>query len=375
MELNKSVRKYILELYVQKNLISPLNEQVPAASRAVFTGLNTAYKTRINDKLGKLLTRRGKDVDGFIVGKSNKGTPVQINVNNGKEFFNNFIAGTLTDRDAELVFKEIFKSLDEDSVIEPMADYIIKNNIKFVSRYKNKPRESISAELQPIYGKKQAEVLAKKIHSRPLGRNILKILDEAWGQAWQTPSLIKVISKLRGSVNGEKSWKLFTRWLLTGTTRPLVKDANVIYRNFINNGASTEQAIMFTRLLISLPMEVLQRWLILNGTVTFLKIVKEYATDVYIKKTGKKGMDQSTWDLAVSEVKKNWPDYPWSWVWPAGAIANSMWIIIDGIVRDTPAGEIIDNIMKGSLPVQRELQQIENQVDDYTFDPIKGKIE
>jgi len=377
MKIDESVRKYILELYVEKNLISPLNEQVPAASRAVFTRLNTVYQKRINDKLGVLLTQRGKDVDGFTVGKTNKGTPVSIDINTGKEFFNNFIAGTLTDRDAKLVFKEIFKSVDDEATIEAMAEYLVKNNLQFVSKYKNKPIEQISNELKDVFGEKQARVLAKKIHSRPFDelslkkpiksvKTIGKIMSEASGQAWGSPKFYKIILNLRGSVNGEKSWKLLLRWLFTGTTRPLAKEIGAIRKSYLDNGISPEQSAMFIRLLISVPMEVLQRWVILNGAVTIAKIISEYIYDVkYNKGERLIRLTQEDSDLIVKDITNNWPNYKLQWVWPVETVIRKIILIALSIVRRYEPMQAYRYIINQELPEQRELRELENTY----FDP------
>jgi hypothetical protein len=376
MKLEQLIKKHIKEMYEIKKSNIYLSEQIPSAAlRQVISGVGQLSKTRITQKLQNLLSRRGNGIDGFIEGVTNQGSPFTRQITTGQDFFNSFLLGKVTDRDAEVIFKEIFKSVDEESVISDMADFIVKNNKDFVNRYRMKPKEQIVTELTPIYGKKQAEILSKKLYSRgiaPSVRSIAQLLGEAWGRAWQTPGLLKVIAKLRGRVNGEKSWKLFLRWVITGTTRNLSKDAGEIFRSLIRNGVSTEQAMIFTRLITSLGMEALQRWIILNGSVTVAKIIAQYTIDNY-KNTGERERrsDDEFYDLALRDLKNNWPNYDYGWVWPAGTVWDIMIKTAEGIVRRYEPMQLVDYVTKGKLPEQVELERLDDQVES-TFNPLEN---
>jgi len=367
MKLEQLIKKHIKEMYEIKKSNNFLSEAIPpTALRNVIKSVGQLSKTRITDKLDNLLTMRGRGVDGFIEGVTNQGTPFTRRITSGQDFFDNFILGKVTERDAEVIFKEIFKAVDEPAVISDMADYIIKNNKNFVDTYKSKPKEEIITLLTPKYGEQQAETLAKKLYSGriPSGvRGIAELLGEAWGRAWQTPGMLKVIAKLRGKVNGEKSWKLFTRWILTGTTRNLSKDGGEIFRSFIKNGVSTDQAMILTRLITSLGMEVLQRWVILNGSVMIAKIVAQYTIDNY-KNTGEKEKrsKEEFYKLALRDIEENWPNYEWGWVWPAGTVYDIMIRTWEGIARRYEPMELVDYVTKGKLPEQQELNQIDQEV-------------
>jgi hypothetical protein len=376
MKIEQLIKKHIKEMYEIKKSNNYLSESIPpAALRNVINSVSQLSKTRITQKLQNLLSRRGADVDGFIEGVTNNGTPFTRQISNGQDFFNNFILGKVTERDAEVIFKEIFKSVDEESVISDMADFIIKNNTDFVNRHKMKPKEQIISELTPVYGKKQSEILAKKIYSRsitPTVRNIAQLFGEAWGRAWVTPGLIKVIAKLRGRVNGENSWKLLVRWVVTGTTRNLSKDVKELFRSLRQNGVSTEQAMILTRLITSLGMEVFQRWIILNGSVMILKIIAQYTIDNY-KNTGEreKRSDDEFYDLVMRDIENNWPNYEFAWVWPAGTVKDIVFKTVEGIVRRYKPMQLVDYVTKGKLPEQQELQRLDGQVES-TFNPLEG---
>jgi len=376
MKIEELIKKHIKEMYEIKKSNNYLSEQIPpAALRQVISGVGQLSKTRITQRLQNLLSRRGNDVDGFIEGVTSQGNPFTRQITNGQDFLNSFISGKVTDKDAEVIFKEIFKSLDEEAVISDMADYIVKNNTDIINRYNKKSKEQIIFDLTPLYGKKQAEILAKKIYSKsikPTVRGIAELLGEAWGRAWQTPGMLKVITKLRGSTNGEKSWKLFLRWIITGTTRNLSKNVRELYRSLIQNGASTEQAMILTRLAASLGMEVLQRWIILNGTVTVLKIIAQYTIDNY-KNTGEreKRSDDEFYDLVIRDIKNNWPNYDFAWVWPAGTVYDIIMKIVEGIVRRYEPMQLVDYVTKGKLPEQVELERLDDQVES-TFNPLEN---
>jgi hypothetical protein len=364
MKLEQRIRKHIKEMYEIKKSNIYLSEQIPpAALRQVISAVGQLSKTRITQKLQNLLRRRGNDIDGFIEGVTDQGTPFTRQIANGQDFFDSFLLGKVTDRDAEVIFKEIFKSVDEESVISDMADFIVKNNKDFVNRYRMKPKEQIVTELTPIYGKKQAEILSNKLYSRgiaPSVRSIAQLMGEAWGRAWVTPGLVRVIAKIRGRVNGEKSWALLLRWVITGTTRNLSKDGAELFRSLIRNGVSTEQAMILTRLAVSLGMEVFQRWIILNGSVMVAKIIAQYTMDYY-KNTGERERrsDDEFYDLVIRDIKNNWPNYDYGWVWPAGTVYDIVMKTAEGIVRRYKPMELVDYVTKGKLPEQQELNQID----------------
>jgi hypothetical protein len=190
-----------------------------------------------------------------------------------------------------------------------------------------------------------------------------QLFSEAWGRAWVTPGMFKVITKLRGRVHGEKSWKLLLRWVFTGTTRNLAKDGKEIFNSFLRNGASTEQAMMLTRLALSMGMEVLQRWIILNGSVMLTKIAAQYTIDWW-NNTGEKErrIPQSTWDLVKTEFENNWPNYEWGWVWPAPTVYDIMMKTTEGILRRYKPMELVNYVTQGKLPEQQELNQIDQEV-------------
>lgn len=367
MELEEIIKKHIKETYERKKSSDFLSEQIPPSTlRNVINSVGQRSRTRITQKLQNLLSRRGYDVDGFIEGVTNQGTPFTRRIVTGQDFFDNFISGKVTERDAEIIFKEIFKSVDEPAVISDMADYIVKNNSDFVSQYKSKPKEQIINELTPLYGRKQSEILANKVFSRsikPTIRSVAQLLGEAWGRAWVTPGMFKVITKLGGTVHGEKAWKLFYRWIFTGTTRNLAKDGKEIFTSFKNTGIDTEQAMILTRLVTSLGMEVLQRWAILNGSVMIAKIIAKYTVE-QVEKTGEKQrkIPKSTIDLVISEVKENWPNYSFGWVWPAPTILDIIIKTVVGIIRDYEPMEIVDYVTKEKLPEQQELKKLDQEV-------------
>jgi hypothetical protein len=368
MKLEQLIKKHIKEMYEIKKSNNFLSEAIPpAALRNVIKAVSQLSKTRITDRLENILnTMRGNGVDGFIEGVTTQGTRFTRRVTTGQDFFDSFILGKVTERDAEVIFKEIFKAVDEPAVISDMADYIIKTNLQFVRDNKSKPKEQLIRELTAKYGTKQGEILTSKLLSRsisPTVRGIAQLFAEAWGRAWVTPGMFKVIMKLRGSVHGEKSWKLFLRWLFTGTTRNLLKDGKEIFNSFLRAGVSTEQAIILTRLLTSMGMEVLQRWIILNGSVMLTKIAAQYTLDWW-NNTGEKErrIPQSTWDLVKTEFENNWPNYEWGWVWPAPTVYDIMMKTTEGILRRYKPMELVDYVTQGKLPEQQELNQIDQEV-------------
>lgn len=367
MKLDQLIKKHIKEMYEIKKSNNFLSEAIPpAALRNVIKAVSQLSKTRITDKLDNLLTMRGNGIDGFIEGVTNQGTRFTRRITTGQDFFDNFILGKVTERDAEVIFKEIFKAVDEPAVISDMADYIIKTNLQFVRDNKSKPKEQLIRELTARYGTKQGEILTSKLLSRsisPTVRGMAQLFSEAWGRAWVTPGMFKVITKLRGRVHGEKSWKLLLRWVFTGTTRNLAKDGKEIFNSFLRNGASTEQAMMLTRLALSMGMEVLQRWIILNGSVMLTKIAAQYTIDWW-NNTGEKErrIPQSTWDLVKTEFENNWPNYEWGWVWPAPTVYDIMMKTTEGILRRYKPMELVNYVTQGKLPEQQELNQIDQEV-------------
>jgi hypothetical protein len=63
---------------------------------------------------------------------------------------------------------------------------------------------------------------------------------------------------------------IFTRWLLTGTTRSIQKRFPTIVVYFVKQGISKDFAKILAMKITSVGAEVVKRWLVLNGVMFVL---------------------------------------------------------------------------------------------------------
>lgn len=93
------------------------------------------------------------------------------------------------------------------------------------------------------------------------------------------------------------------------------------------------------------------------------KIIAQYTMDYY-KNTGEqeRRSDDEFYDLVIRDIKNNWPNYDYGWVWPAGTVYDIVMKTAEGIVRRYKPMELVDYVTKGKLPEQQELNQIDQEV-------------
>jgi hypothetical protein len=359
--MNKTVR--LTESDLTRLVKKIINESIPSALVQVLRNLDNVIKSRTVQRLESLLTNN--EIDNFIYVNGQRGS-----IRNGNQVLNNFISGNLTSRDSEKVFNVIFRTTEDVKDIEVMADFLI-NQPNFVSKFKGKTKQEIISELTPKYGEKQAKVLADKLPSKPVNFNIAALLSEAWGEAWQTPGLLKVISKIRGSVDGVASWKLFMKWLVTGTTRRGFMGFDQVYKELLKSGFSAPTARTLAKVVISLGFEAFQRWLVLNLTITLLKMFVEYWRYQDTPEQDRRSM-MASFEIFWERVLANWSGWGFGWVWPVADVAPIVYRLAVGILKVMPPGQLYDYVINERLPVNREAISLDNQVMkelNYNFSP------
>jgi hypothetical protein len=326
--MNKTVR--LTESDLTRLVKKIINESIPSALVQVLRNLDNVIKSRTVQRLESLLTNN--EIDNFIYVNGQRGS-----IRNGNQVLNNFISGNLTSRDSEKVFNVIFRTTEDVKDIEVMADFLI-NQPNFVSKFKGKTKQEIISELTPKYGEKQAKVLADKLPSKPVNFNIAALLSEAWGEAWQTPGLLKVISKIRGSVDGVASWKLFMKWLVTGTTRRGFMGFDQVYKELLKSGFSAPTARTLAKVVISLGFEAFQRWLVLNLTITLLKMFVEYWRYQDTPEQDRRSM-MASFEIFWERVLANWSGWGFGWVWPVADVAPIVYRLAVGILKVMPPAD------------------------------------
>ena len=361
--MNKTVR--LTESDLTRLVKKIINESIPSALVQVLRNLDSVIKSRTVQRLETLL--KNSEIDNFIYVNGQRGS-----IRNGNQVLNNFISGNLTSRDSEKVFNVIFRTTEDVKDIEVMADFLI-NQPNFVSKFKGKTKQEIISELTPKYGEKQSKVLADKLPSKPVNFNIAALLSEAWGEAWQTPGLLKVISKIRGSVDGVASWKLFMKWLVTGTTRRGFMGFDQVYKELLKSGFSAPTARTLAKVVISLGFEAFQRWLVLNFTITILKMFVEYWRYQDSPEQDRRSM-MASFDIFWERVLANWSGWGFGWVWPVADVAPIVYRLAVGILKVMPPGQLYDYVINERLPVNREAISLDNQVMkelDYGFSSVQ----
>lgn len=340
-----------------------INESIPPALGQILRNLDSVIKSRTTQRLETLL--KNSEIDNFVFIDGRKGK-----ITNGEQVLNNFINGSLTSKDSEKVFNVIFRTTEDAKDIDVMADFLVSQE-NFVLKYKGKTKEEIISELTPKYGEKQAKALAKKLPSKTKVKDILSLLNEAWGEAWQTPGLLKVISKIQGSVDGVASWKLFMKWLLTGTTRRGFMGFDQVYKELLKSGFSAPTARTLAKVVLSLGFEAFQRWLILNLVITILKMFVEWWRFQDTPEQDRRSM-MAGFEIFWERVLANWSGYGFGWVWPVADVAPIVYRLINGILKVMPPGQLYDYVINERLPVNREVITLDNKVMEdlyYNFSP------
>lgn len=337
---------------------------IPAGLGRILLNLDQAVRARTIRNLEGLLVNR--EIDDFV----SAGTGGTIRIKNGAQVLDHFINGRLRSVDSEKVFNSIFRSADDDEQINVMADFLM-GQPTFVSKYKGKTKDEIVSLLTPKYGDKGAKNLAQKLTKKSVVKSVASLFSEAWGEAWQTPGLLRVISKIKGDVNGVPAWKLLTKWVFTGTTRKGLMGFDQVFRDLMKMGFSAPTARTFAKVILSLGFEVFQRWLILNIVVTILKMFVEWAR-YYGGPEQDKRSTMQLWQIFAESFEQNWAGYSYGWVWPAGTILPIAYRIIEGILRLYTPGELYDYVIKEETPVQREAIALDEKVSkelpiDFTF--------
>jgi len=359
--MNKTVR--LTESDLTRLVKKIINESIPSALVQVLRNLDSVIKSRTVQRLETLL--KNSEIDNFIYVNGQRGS-----IRNGNQVLNNFISGNLTSRDSEKVFNVIFRTTEDVKDIEVMADFLI-NQPNFVSKFKGKTKQEIISELTPKYGEKQSKVLADKLPSKPVNFNIASLLSEAWGEAWQTPGLLKVISKIQGSVDGVASWKLFMKWLLTGTTRKGFMGFEQVYKELLKSGFSAPTARALAKVVMSLGFEAFQRWLVLNLTITTLKMFVEWWRYQNSPEQDRRSV-MDGFEIFWERLLANWSGWGFGWVWPVATVAPIVYRLILGILKVMPPGQLYDYVINERLPVNREVISLDDTVMkelNYNFSP------
>jgi hypothetical protein len=197
----------------------------------------------------------------------------------------------------------------------------------------------------------------------------LDILGKGFREGYNAPSLLKSVLNWNTFIPGQnaKGWRIFTRWLLTGTTRSIPKGFQEVWSVLVKNGVSKDFAKILAIKITSVGAEVFMRWLILNGVIfVFNQIVS------YVRENGgdenSKRKNASLVMLAWEDLKNNWGEFGPRWVWPIGTVWGPIVETVDGILRRETPGEIYDKIKSGNLPEQTELETLNTEVENATLE-------
>jgi hypothetical protein len=289
-----------------------------------------------------------------------------------QQIINNLRSGVLNPVDTAKVLKILFKNeTTNKDLLDSIADYIVKND-KNISKYRGKSKKYIQQSLESKYGVEQSKILSDKIYRPNTSLNTIKgldILGKGFREGYNAPSLLKSVLNWNTFIpeQNAKGWRIFTRWLLTGTTRSISKGFQQVWDTLVKQGIGKDFAKILAIKITSVGAEVFMRWLILNGVIfVFNQIVS------YVRENGgdenSKRKNASLVMLAWEDLKNNWGEFGPRWVWPIGTVWGPIVETVDGILRRETPGEIYDKIKSGNLPEQKELEKLNTEVENATLE-------
>jgi hypothetical protein len=307
-----------------------------------------------------------------LITKKKLSSPLPINkINTSRKIINRLVKGELNPQDTIKVLKVLFKNeTSNKELLESIANYIVKNDQSIVN-FKGKSKEEIISILKPKYGDEQSKILADKIYKYNYSniRQGLNVLSKGYREGWNAPSLLKGVlnwNKLIPEYNA-KGWVLFTRWLFTGTTRNIPKGFQQIKDTLVKQGVGEDFAKILAIKITSVGVEVFKRWIILNGVVFLLNQVISYFREMGGNEMSKRESTSLLEDI-VTDMENNWGKFGPRWVWPVGTVAEPIFTIVRGILKRETPSEIYEKMKSGSLPEQKELETLNNEIENSTLE-------
>jgi hypothetical protein len=72
--------------------------------------------------------------------------------------------------------------------------------------------------------------------------------------------------------------------------------------------------------------------------------------------------------MLVTDIQNNWGKFGPRWVWPVGTVTEPIFTMVRGIVKRETPGQIYDKMKSGNLPEQKELEKLNNEVENATLE-------
>jgi hypothetical protein len=197
----------------------------------------------------------------------------------------------------------------------------------------------------------------------------LDILGKGFSEGWKAPSLWKSVFNWNTLIPeyNAKGWRIFTRWLLTGTTRSVKKGFQELWSEFVKQGISKDFAKILAIKITSVGAEVVQRWVFLNGVMFVLNIIITFWRENGGEEMSKRESTSFLED-AITDLQNNWGKFGPRWVWPVGTVTEPIFTMVRGIVKRETPGQIYDKIKSGNLPEQKELEKLNTEVENATLE-------
>lgn len=321
--------------------------------------LKGASKTRAINKFNKMLSNN--EIDDFIETKQG----VTIKIQNGEQVLQHFIHGRLRSKNQDDVFRAIIKSLDESDsddmkVMTYMTDYLL-DDPKFLSKYKNLEETEQLKQLEEKYGETASEILTSKLKNKKLPENFVYGFYKFNMEAWATPKISQIIFWIARNPGDITAWGNFVRWLFTGTARNLPKNFKTYYNEMKQLGFSSRATFSMAKLVLSVGLENVQRWLVLSFVHTVLSgIVNQ--RKLAGTPQAEEEMKMNTFHLIVEKIIENWKGSDYRWVLPFLTLWPIAQRIIRGLFLPISWGEFADYVINKKLPIQRELITLDNEI-------------
>jgi len=342
-DLNRLVKKIINE------------SSIPAAFVRILRNLDSVIEARTLQRLETLL--KNSEIDNFVFVNGQKGS-----IRNGSQVLDNFINGRLTSKDQETVFNVIFRTTENLDDMKVMADFLLGEK-DFFLKYRGKTKEQLMSELVPKYGQKQADILSNGIIYKNLPNVVWKTFWEMNSEAFTSPKLFQSIFKIIRLKGDREAWLALVRWFITGTSRNIGKTFKEYLKLYESFGFSKAAAWSIARLTASIGLEALQRWVMLTGLTTTLKIFVEGwmargtpAADEMIS--------QSDLDWLLDAIGRNWSGWDFWWLFPFTEVIPAFLKFLSGWGKGMTWGQLYEYVINGNYPLHRELITLENNIEN-----------
>jgi hypothetical protein len=376
--------KLINELYRINQLMGVDNVIVENVATPIFSAVQKIFANLSDDVIEKFVVKTGipatDDALDNIITKLKAGQPISKKSLNlllsqidggklSKIYTESKILMGPDFYDSIIRYEKILKS--DPKKYSEAIDSInrVINEVPYLKNLPDNLKKSLKLELKT---KMDDAVKGSKSNKSNTSLNAIKGLDvlgKGFSEGWKAPSLLKGVLNWNTLIPkyNAKGWVIFTRWLLTGTTRSIPKGFQQVWDTLVKQGIGKDFAKILAMKITSVGAEVFKRWLILNGVMFVLNQAISYFREMGGKEMSKRESTSFLEDI-VTDIENNWGKFGPRWVWPVGTVTEPIFTMVRGIVKRETPGQIYDKMKSGNLPEQKELEKLNNEVENATLE-------